>query len=146
MQNNNMNELTYRNFHELKVGDKASIMKKITEKDVDQFAKVSGDDNPVHVNDDYARQTRFKQRIAHGMLAASLVSRVVGTKLPGPGTIYLSQTLNFKAPVFFGDTILAEVEISEIIETKNFIKLNTVCSNQTGTVVLEGEALVLFEK
>lgn len=141
-----MKEEDNRRFEELKVGDKAAIEETITEHDVNLFAKVSGDNNPVHVDDNYAKQTRFKKRIAHGMLAASLLSRVVGTKLPGPGTIYLSQTLSFKAPVYFGDTVRAEVEITEKLENKNFVKLRTVCSNQTGSIVLEGEALVLYGK
>lgn len=135
-----------RSFDELVVGEKAAVEKTVTEQDVKLFAEVSGDYNPVHIDEDFAQQTRFKKRIAHGMLASSLVSRVVGTKLPGPGTIYLSQTLNFKAPVYFGDTVKAEVEIVDKIDAKHFVKLKTVCSNQKGTVVLDGEALVLFEK
>ena len=141
-----MKEENSRSFDELVVGDKAAVEKTVTEQDVKLFAEVSGDYNPVHVDENFAQKTRFKQRIAHGMLAASLVSRVIGTKLPGPGTIYLSQTLNFKAPVYFGDTVSAEVEITEKIDGKNLVKLKTVCSNQTGTVVLEGEAVVLFGK
>jgi len=141
-----MKEENSRSFDELVVGQRAAVEKTITEKDVNLFAEVSGDFNPVHTNEEFAKQTRFKRRIAHGMLAASLVSRVIGTKMPGPGTIYLSQTLNFKAPVYFGDTISAEVEIIEKIDAKNFAKLKTVCTNQTGTVILEGEALVLFGK
>lgn len=133
-------------FEELIVGEKAAVEKTVTEQDVNLFAEVSGDYNPVHIDEAFAQNTRFKKRIAHGMLAASLVSRVVGTKLPGPGTIYLSQTLNFKTPVYFGDTITAEVELIEKIPARNFVKLKTVCFNQTGTVVLEGEALVLFGK
>lgn len=141
-----MKEENSRSFDELAVGQKAAVEKTITEQDVNLFAEVSGDYNLVHTDEAFAQQTRFKKRIAHGMLAASLVSRVIGTKLPGPGTIYLSQTLNFKAPVYFGDTVKTEVEIIEKINTKNFVKLKTLCSNQTGTVVLEGEALVLFGK
>lgn len=141
-----MKEEKSRGFEELVVGEKATVEKIVTEQDVNLFAEVSGDYNPVHTDEDFAKQTRFKKPIAHGMLAASLLSRVIGTKLPGPGTIYLSQTLNFKAPVYFGDTISAEVEITEKIISKNLIKLKTVCYNQTGVVVLEGEALVLFGK
>lgn len=128
------------------VGEKALAVKTLTEQDVDHFAKLSGDYNPVHINQDFAQQTRFKKRIAHGMLVASLVSTVIGTKLPGPGTIYLSQSLNFKAPVFFGDTIFAEVEIIEKNTAKNSLKLKTLCSNQKGVVVLEGEAKVMVGK
>lgn len=128
-----MKEKNNRSFEELKVGDKAAIEQTITEQDVNPFAEVSCDYNPVHID---------------GVLAASLVSRVIETKLPGPGTVYFyfSQSLNFKAPVYFGDTILAEVEVIEKIDNKNFVKLKTVCSNQTGTVVVEGEVLVLFGK
>lgn len=138
-----MKEERNRSFEEMMVGERALIVKTLTEQDVEHFAKLSGDFNPVHINEDFARQTRFKKRIAHGMLAASLVSRVIGTKLPGPGTIYLSQTLKFKAPVYFGDTIFAEVEIIEKNTAKNRLKLKTHCTNQKGVVVLEGEALVL---
>ncbi|MDT3699601.1 MAG: MaoC family dehydratase [Thermincola sp.] len=141
-----MGEEKSRSFAELAVGDKASVEKTVTEQDVNLFAEVSGDYNPVHVDEAFAQTTRFKKRIAHGMLAASLVSRVIGTKLPGPGTIYLSQTLNFKAPVYLGDTITTEVEITEKITARNFVKLKTICSNQEGTVVLDGEALVLYGK
>lgn len=141
-----MKEEKSKNFDEIKVGEKASTTKTLTEQDVYSFAELSGDSNPMHVNSDFAKNTRFKQRIAHGMLVASLLSTVIGTQLPGPGTIYLSQTLNFKAPVFFGDTISAEVEVIEKLVAKNRLKLKTVCCNQTGVVVLDGEATVVFGK
>jgi len=128
---------------QLNIGEKASLKKQITESDVLRFAEVTGDKNPIHVDAEYARQARFKERIAHGMLTASLISAVIGTRLPGPGNIYVSQTLEFKAPVKFGDVIEAEVEIIEKIPERNRVRLRTVCRNQDGTVVLEGEAVVL---
>ncbi|HAG11269.1 MAG TPA: enoyl-CoA hydratase [Desulfotomaculum sp.] len=135
-----------KNFDEIRVGDKASTTKTFTEQDVCRFAEISGDYNPVHVDDSFAKNTRFKQRIVHGMLVASLLSNVAGTQLPGTGTIYLAQTLNFKAPVFLGDTISAEVEVIEKLVEKSRLKLKTICCNQMGTVVIEGEALVLVER
>ena len=128
---------------QLNIGEKASLKKQITESDVLRFAEVTGDKNPIHIDAEYARQTRFKERIAHGMLTASLISAVIGTRLPGPGNIYVSQSLEFKAPVKFGDVIEAEVEIIEKIPERNRVRLRTVCRNQDGTVVLEGEAVVL---
>jgi 3-hydroxybutyryl-CoA dehydratase len=128
---------------QLNIGEKASLRKQIREADVLRFAEVTGDKNPIHIDPEYARQTRFKERIAHGMLTASLISAVIGTRLPGPGNIYVSQTLEFKAPVKFGDVIEAEVEIIEKIPERNRVRLKTVCRNQDGTVVLEGEAVVL---
>jgi 3-hydroxybutyryl-CoA dehydratase len=137
-------EVKNGSFDDVMVGEKASTAKTFTEQDVDCFVKLSGDANPLHIDNEFAQNTRFKKRIVHGMLVASLISTVIGTKLPGPGTIYLSQTLNFKAPVFIGDTILAEVEIIEKITAKNRFKVKTVCLNQTGVIVLEGEALVVI--
>jgi len=131
---------------QLAIGDRASLSKKITENDVLQFAEVTGDKNPVHLDAEYAGRSRFKERIAHGMLTASLISAVLGMKLPGPGSIYLSQSLEFKAPVRFGDVIEAEVEVIEKIAGKNRVRLRTVCRNQEGTVVLEGEAVLLPRK
>ena len=128
---------------QLNIGEKASLKKQITEADVLRFAEVTGDKNPIHIDAEYARQTRFKERIAHGMLTASLISAVIGTRLPGSGNIYVSQSLEFKAPVKFGDVIEAEVEIIEKIPERNRVRLRTVCRNQDGTVVLEGEAVVL---
>lgn len=138
-----MKEEKTKSFDEIMVGETASTTKTITEEDVDRFAELSGDTNPMHTNNEFAQHTQFKKRISHGMLVASLISTVIGTKLPGPGTIYMSQTLNFKAPVYFGDSISAKVEVIEKIIAKKRLKLKTVCSNQTGLVVLEGEALVI---
>jgi len=128
---------------ELNIGDRASMSKQITERDVIRFAELTGDINPIHMDKLYAEQTIFGERIAHGMLTASLISAVLGIKLPGPGNIYVSQTLKFKAPVKFGDVIEAEVEVVEKIPERNRVRLSTVCRNQHGTVVLEGEAVVL---
>jgi 3-hydroxybutyryl-CoA dehydratase len=131
---------------ELKVGQKASFTKTITEADVYLFAGVTGDINPAHINEEYAKNTLFKGRIAHGMLSAGLISAVLGVHLPGPGTIYMKQDLKFKAPVRFGDTITAEAVVKEIIADKGRVVLTTTCVNQEGTVVTEGEALVMPPK
>ena len=130
---------------QLHVGQSATIGKTITEADILLFAGVSGDVNPAHLNQEYAEQTMFKGRIAHGMLSAGLVSAVLGTKLPGFGTIYLSQTLKFKAPVKIGDTVNATLTVKEIVADKNRVVLETVCKVKD-TVVLEGEAVVLAPK
>lgn len=131
---------------ELSVGDHASFQKTITETDVYLFAGITGDTNPAHLNEVQAKKTIFKERIVHGMLTASLISAVLGTQLPGPGTIYLGQDLKFIVPVRFGDTILAEVEIVKIIQEKNIVKLNTICTNQDNIVVVEGMATVMPPK
>jgi len=128
---------------QLNIGEKASLRKRITESDVLRFAEVTGDKNPIHIDPEYASQTRFKERIAHGMLTASLISAAIGTRLPGPGNIYVSQILEFKAPVKLGDVIQAEVEVIEKIPERNRLRLRTVCRNQDGTVVIDGEAIVL---
>ncbi|SCG82789.1 dehydratase [Proteiniborus sp. DW1] len=135
-----------KTIHEINLGDKAYFQKTITETDVYMYAGITGDLNPAHINEEYAKDTMFKGRIAHGMLTAGLVSAVLGMKLPGPGTIYLKQDLKFTAPVRIGDTIKAEVEVSEMIIEKNRIKLRTTCTNQNGDVVLDGEALVMPPK
>ena len=132
-----------KTINQVNIGDKASVTRQITESDVFRFAEVSGDRNPIHLDPEYARQTIFKERIAHGMLTASLISTVLGTRLPGLGSIYLSQTLAFKAPVKLGDVIEAEVEVIEKIPGKNRLRLRTVCRNQDGTVVIDGEAIVI---
>ncbi len=127
------------------IGDKASVTKTITETDVYLFAGITGDLNPAHVNEEWARETRFGGRIAHGILTAGLISAAIGMKLPGAGTIYVSQTLNFTAPVKIGDTITATVEVAEIVNGKR-LRLRTTCANQRGETVLEGEAMVLPPK
>lgn len=117
------------------------MSKTVTERDVTLFAEVTGDMNPAHTDETWAKNTKFGTRIAHGVLSAGLVSAVLGMKLPGPGTIYMGQQLKFTAPVRFNDTITAEVEVVEIVESKR-LRLRTTVTNQEGKVVLEGEALV----
>ena len=131
-----------KTIEELQVGDTARFSKTISESDVYMFAGVTGDLNPAHVNEEYAKGTFFKTRIAHGMLTASLISTVVGTMLPGPGTVYMRQEVSFLAPVNFGDTITAIVEVSEIIADKKRVRLKTYCINQENQTVVDGEALV----
>jgi 3-hydroxybutyryl-CoA dehydratase len=127
---------------ELKVGDQASFSKTISETDVYLYAGITGDFNPAHIDETYAQKTAFKTRIAHGMLTAGFISNVVGTQLPGPGTIYVSQSLKFMAPVVIGDTITATVQVIDILPEKKRVRLKTTCANQEGTVVLDGEALI----
>ncbi len=131
-----------KTIEEIKVGDTAKFSKTISESDVYLFAGITGDLNPAHVSEDYAKDTFFKTRIAHGMLSASFISTVIGTMLPGPGTIYMRQEANFLAPVKFGDTITAVVEVAEIIADKKRARLKTYCINQEETIVVDGEALV----
>ena len=127
----------------INVGDSAEITKTIEQSDVDAFAEVTGDHNPVHVDEEFAKTTRFEKRIAHGMLTASLISAVLANKLPGAGSVYLGQTLQFVAPVFPGDEITARVTVKEIREDKPIVKLETICLNQRDEVVIRGEATVL---
>ena len=124
------------------VGQSAEMTKIITEEDVFLFAGITGDRNPVHISKEFAAKTRFGERIAHGMLTAGLLSAVIGMKLPGPGCLYVSQTLNFLAPVKIGDEITARAEIVEVISEKR-LKLLTQCINQRKEVVLEGEAIIV---
>jgi 3-hydroxybutyryl-CoA dehydratase len=128
-----------------KEGETATLVKTITQSDIEQFAELVGDRNPVHVNPDFAKKTRFGRPIAHGMWGLSLISAILGTKLPGPGTIYLSQTVKFKAPVFPGDTLTAKVKVLEVRQDKPIVRLETTCENQEGALILSGEALVLLE-
>lgn len=130
----------------LRAGQKASFTKSITETDVYLFAGISGDINPAHINEEYAKNTYFKRRIAHGILSGALISAVIGVQLPGPGTIYASQSLNFLAPVYFGDTITSTVEVKEILKENNRAVLTTLCTNQDGIIVTKGEAVVLPPK
>ena len=127
---------------ELQIGDAAEFAKTVSEADIYLFAGITGDFNPAHVNAAYAEKTFFKARIAHGMLSAGFISTILGTLLPGPGTIYLKQELRFLAPVRIGDTITARAEVTAKVEEKNKITLKTTCSNQEGTLVLDGEAVV----
>jgi 3-hydroxybutyryl-CoA dehydratase len=134
-----MSDFVY--FEDLTVGQKASFGKTITEADIVLFAAVTGDTNPMHLNAEYAKDTIFKERIAHGMLAAGLITKVLGTQLPGPGTIYLSQTLKFRAPVRIGETVTATVEVMELHPDKHRATLSTICT-VAGKSVLDGEAIV----
>ena len=130
----------------LNPADKASRTQTISDEMIRSFADLTGDTNPVHLDDAYAAGTRFGRRIAHGMIAAGLISATLANDLPGPGTVYLSQTLQFKAPVYPGDTITTTVEVKSIRPDKPIITLSTVCTNQENMVVLEGEAVVLVSQ
>lgn len=127
---------------ELRVGEKAFLTRKITEEDINNFARATGDLNPVHLDEAYAQNTVFRGRIAHGMLTASLFSNLLAMQLPGAGTVYLAQTLNFKRPVRINDTITAEVEVIGLDLEKGRVTMATRCRNQEDKVVLEGEAVV----
>ena len=129
-------------FEDIKVGMRATISRTITDTDLRNFSGVSGDTNPMHRSEEYAQKTRFKGTIVHGLLSASLLSAVVGTKLPGPGCIYVSQTLQFLAPVYVGDTVNATVTVKELIAEKKRVVLTTQCKVK-GKVVLDGEAVVI---
>jgi len=131
-----------KTMEQLAVGDRAEFSKTIAESDVYLYAGVTGDLNPAHVNETYARGTFFRTRIAHGMLLGGLISAVLANKLPGPGTVYIRQELNFLAPVKMGDTITACVEVLELLGEEKRAKMRTWCVNQDGTTVLDGEALV----
>jgi 3-hydroxybutyryl-CoA dehydratase len=131
-----------KTINELEVGERAEFSKTISEADIYLYAGVTGDMNPAHINEAYARTTFFKTRIAHGLLPAGFISTAIAMQLPGPGSIYLRQELNFKAPVRIGDTITAQVEVVEIMKEKKHVRLKTHCINQDGTVVLDGEAIV----
>ena len=130
-------------FAAIKIGDKASMSKTVTEYDVYTFAGVTGDFNPVHVDAEFAKTTMFQERIAHGILSAGFISAVLGTALPGKNTIYLGQELQFKAPVKFGDTITATVEVLEKIEEKKRLVFRTTVTNQAGVIVTDGKATVM---
>lgn len=127
---------------EIAMGDFAEFSKTIAETDIYLFAGLTGDLNPAHIDEEYARNTFFKTRIAHGVLQAGFISAAIGMQLPGPGTIYIRQELNFLAPVHIGDTITARVEVSEINQEKNRVILKTTCRNQNRETVLDGQALV----
>lgn len=134
---------TGKTIAELAVGMTASLTKTYSEWDILTFAAVTGDLNPAHVDEAFAQESIFEGKVAHGLLTASLISAVLGTILPGPGAIYLSQDLRFRRPVRIGDTVTATVEITELILEKNLVSLKTTCTNQRDNVVLEGTALVM---
>ena len=134
-----MKELAYA---DMNVGDSASLSKTVTESDILSFAGLTMDFNPVHVNAEYAKDSIFKERIAHGMLSAGFISAVLGTTLPGPNSIYLGQELKFTAPVKIGDTVTATATITEKKDDKRILKLKTVVTNQRGEVVVDGNAVI----
>ena len=127
------------------IGDNAQIEKTFSVEDTISYSEISKDANPIHFDEDFAKDSRFKKCIVQGMLVAGLISGTIGIKLPGPGSIYLEQQLKFLAPVFFGDKITATVTVIDTIEAKNIYKLSTVCSNQDGIIVIEGTAVILHE-
>jgi len=130
---------------QLQIGEKATLTRTITDAMVVAYADLVGDHNPVHLDEAFAATTRFGRRIAHGMLVAGLISTVIASDLPGPGSVYLAQTLEFKAPVYLGDTITVTLEVVKVREDKPIITLTTVCTNQDGVTVIEGEAVALVQ-
>src|SRR3990172_11722393 len=131
---------------DVRVGDTAQIVRRVDDGDIASFVDAVGDYNPVHGDRGYAATTTFKQPITPGIWTAGLISGVIGTRLPGPGAIYLSQELKFLKPVFFSDVITARVEVLEVLRERNRIRLKTVCTNQRGEEVLTGETLVMPSK
>ncbi|HSJ53625.1 MAG TPA: MaoC family dehydratase [Anaerolineae bacterium] len=131
---------------DFQVGEQASFTKTVTEADVTTFAGLIGDFNPLHVDAEYARKSRFGRRIAHGMFAGGLISAVLGNRLPGPGSIYLSQQIEFLAPVYIGDTITATAEVTEWRADKRIITLKTDCLNQDQLQVVTGKAVLMVER
>src|ERR1017187_719587 len=134
-----MVELTY---DEIKIGDDASLSRTITEAHIVNYAGITGDMNPIHVDAEYAKQSMFGERVAHGMLVAGLISPGLGTQVPGPNSIYLGQDLKFTAPVKIGDTVKVVVTVTEKRDDKRIIKLRTTASNQRGEVVIDGNAVM----
>ena len=130
---------------DLTIGMESSYQKTITETDIDAFATLTGDTNPVHLDSEYAATTPFKARIAHGMLSAGLISTVLGTQLPGPGCIYLEQQIKFKAPVFIGDTLVATVTVEDINQRRGRVSLKTQCFVNT-KLVADGTASMMVDK
>ena len=131
---------------DFEIGQQASLSKTITEDDVNTFAGLIGDFNPIHVDEEYARQSRFGRRIAHGVFTVGLISSVLGNELPGPGSIYLSQQIDFSAPVYIGDTITATVEVIAWRPDKRIITLKTDCHNQDEKPVATGQAVLLADR
>ena len=132
-----------RTISEIRIGDSFEHEFDVTEAMIVKFAEATGDRNPVHLDEDFAKNSIFKTRIAHGMLSAGFISAVLGTMFPGVGTIYLSQSLQFRRPVFIGDRITARLTALEKNEAKNRLRLETTCLNQNGLPVLTGEATVI---
>ncbi len=135
-------EAAGKTIEELRIGQRASLVHEITAEAVRAFAEATGDFNPLHLDEAYASGTLFRGRIAHGMMVASMLSNVIGTQMPGAGSVYLSQALYFRKPVRIGDRITAEVVIEAVDHDKGRVSLQTTCWNQDGKAVLEGEAVV----
>lgn len=138
-----MEQLVSKSFDEIKLGDVAEIKKELTKEDIILFAAMSGDVNPAHLDEEYARQSMFKEVIGHGMWSGSFISTILGTIYPGPGTIYLGQSFRFRRPVKEGDTITVQVEVVEINQEKKRITLKNTITNQDGDVVVTGESEVI---
>ena len=130
-------------FEDLELGMEASFAKTVTEADINTFAEVTGDKNPVHLDEIYASKTIFKTRIAHGMLTAGYLSAVFGIELPGPGAIYVTQTLNFRGPVKIGDKVIAKVKVAKLFPAKRRARFDCICTVE-GKAVLEGEAILMI--
>lgn len=130
-------------FSEIKIGQRAEIKRTVTDDDIKKFAEVSGDRNPIHLDEKYAKKTFFQGRIAHGMLSAAFISAVLANKLPGPGSIYLKQKLSFFKPIRIGDTIIVAVEVIKKDDVKERIILKTTCTNQNNELLVDGEATVI---
>ena len=127
----------------LKIGDKYSTSREVTDEVILKFAEVSGDYNPIHLDEEFAKTTRFGKRIAHGMLSGAFISAILGNEFQGRTVIYLSQTLKFTAPVFIGDTVTATATITNIREDKNIVTLETICTNQDGETLVKGESAIM---
>lgn len=131
-------------YSDLSLGQSAEVTHTVTEEDIKIFGDLSGDYNPLHFDEEWAKTTMFKGRIAHGLLSASYISTAIGMKLPGPGTIYLGQSMKFMGPVRIGDTITARVEVAALNDEKKRVTLKTICTNQNDEVVIDGEALIML--
>ena len=129
---------------DLKIGDKFSTSREVTDEMIRKFAEVSGDYNPIHLDEEFAKTTRFGQRIAHGMLSGAFISAVLGNEFKERKIVYLSQTMKFTAPVFLGDTVTATATVSNIREDRGIVTLETVCTNQNGETLVKGEAAVMI--
>ncbi|MHA1636428.1 MAG: MaoC family dehydratase [Candidatus Thorarchaeota archaeon] len=140
-----MNDVKVTKYEDMKIGDSAELSHTITEEDVEAFGRLSGDYNPLHFNEEWAKTTRFKGRIAHGALIAAFISQALGMKLPGAGIMYLGQKMSFRGPARIGDTITVRVEVIEKIDDKRRILIDTTCTNQDGHKILVGDALVSFK-
>lgn len=133
---------------DIQMGMAAEFVKEVTLKNIESFAHITGDENPLHMDSEFAKTTQFGGRITHGMYSAALISAVIGMKMPGPGATYLGQTLTFKAPVHFGDVLVARAEVTDIKQKTKFkiVTLKTTVTNQDGTIVTDGEATIIPAK